>query len=174
MNDEDDDEISLAEFLGGTLEEARAFVQKHLANGAKCPCCGQFAKLYKRKLNSTMAYALVLIYRHFKANPQHTWIHVASFLVNAKRDSSIAGGDVVKLRHWGLLERGEGERDDGSERVGRYRITELGRSFVEGKISVSRYAYLFNQMLMRLSDDMTTIQQALGDRFSYAELMKGG
>jgi hypothetical protein len=176
MSREDDDkgEIEIgAVFPGGTLEEAQAFVQLHLANGAKCPACGQFAKLYRRKLNATMAYALVLIHQFFKKNPQHAWIHVASFLVNTRRDSSVAGGDVVKLRHWGLIERVDGERGDGSDRVGRYTITELGRRFVEGAIAVPRYAYLFNQMLMRLSEEKTTIQEALGDRFSYEELLQG-
>jgi hypothetical protein len=158
-------------FAGTSLEDAKAFVQQNLRDGVTCPACGQLCKVYKRKLNSTMALALVMIYQHFKQNPHHTWLHVAAFLVKVKRDSSIAGGDVVKLRYWGLLERAPGERDDGSDRVGRYRITEVGKQFVEGKIAVPRYVYLYNQLLLRLSEEMTTVQEALGDRFSYAELM---
>ena len=118
-----------------------------------------------------MALALVLIYQHFKLNPHHTWLHVAAFLVKVKRDSTIAGGDVVKLRYWGLLERAKGERSDGSDRVGRYRITEVGRQFVEGKIAVPKYVYLYNQRLFRLSEEMTTVQQALGSKFNYGALM---
>lgn len=171
--DEDENEITGAgaTFNGHDLEAAKAFVQQHLRDGVTCPTCGQFCKVYRRKLNSTMAYALVLIYTHFKLHPEHPWIHVASFLVNTKRDSSVAGGDVVKLRFWGLLERAPGDRDDGSDRVGRYRMTEIGRQFVEGRIAVPRYVYLYNQMLLRLSEEMTTIQDALGDRFRYDELM---
>jgi hypothetical protein len=160
-------------FDGTNLDEAKAFVQQHLRDGVTCPTCGQFCKVYRRKLNSTMALALCLIYQYFQKNPHHTWLHVAAFLVQTKRDSSIAGGDVVKLRYWGLLERGDGERDDGSDRVGRYRITDLGKKFVEGKIAVPRYVYLYNQLLLRLSEEMTTVQEALGDRFNYAELMVG-
>jgi hypothetical protein len=130
-------------------------------------------KLYKRPINGTMALALVLIYQHFKLNPHHTWLHVAAFLVKVKRDSTIAGGDVVKLRYWGLLERAKGERSDGSDRVGRYRITEIGKQFVEGKIAVPKYIYLYNQRLFRLSEEMTTVQQALGSKFNYGELMGG-
>lgn len=170
--DEDDIEIngSAATFTGNDLDAAKAFVQQHLRDGVTCPACGQFCKVYRRKLNSTMAYALCLIYTHFRLHPEHPWIHVASFLVDVKRDSSVAGGDVVKLKHWGLLERAPGDGDDGSDR-GRYRMTDLGRKFVEGKIAVPRCVYLYNQALLRLSEEMTTIQEALGDRFRYDELM---
>ena len=160
-------------FTGTSIEDAKVFVQQNLRDGITCPACGQLCKIYRRKLNSTMALALVMIYTHFKLNPHHTWLHVAAFLVKVKRDSSIAGGDVVKLRYWGLLERAPGERDDGSDRVGRYRITDIGKRFVENAIAVPKYVYLYNQLLLRLSEEMTTITEALGDRFNYAELMKG-
>lgn len=159
-------------FTGVTADEAKAFVQQHLQDGVSCPTCGQFCKVYKRKLNSTMALALILIYQFFKTHPHAEWLHVAAFLVKVKKDSSIAGGDAVKLRYWGLLERAPGERDDGSDRVGRYRITEIGKQFVEGRIAVPRYVYLYNQLLLRLSEEMTTVREALGDKFKYDELIK--
>ncbi len=175
--DTDDDEIiettHVHAFQGTDIEAAKAFVQQNLRDGVTCPACGQFCKVYKRKLNSTMALALVLIYQFFKKNPRADWLHVAAFLVKVKRDSSIAGGDVVKLRYWGLLVRAPGERDDGSDRVGRYQITEVGKQFVEGRIAVPRYVYLYNQLLLRLSEEMTTMREALGDKFNYDELMKG-
>lgn len=183
MDDDLDDDGTLSDnsgvtsgfltFTGTDHEEAKAFVQHHLRDGVTCPTCGQFCKVYRRKLNSTMALALVLIYRFFQNNPAADWLHVASFLVQVKRDSSIAGGDVVKLRYWGLLERASGERSDGSDRVGRYKITDVGKQFVEGKIAVPRYVYLYNQLLLRLSEEMTTIRDALGDRFQYDELIMG-
>jgi hypothetical protein len=158
-------------FTGHDIEAAKIFVQTNLRDGVNCPCCGQLAKLYRRPINATMALGLVLIYQHFKKNPSHTWLHVAAYLVKVKRDSTIAGGDVVKLRHWGLLERAKGERADGSDRIGRYRITEIGKQFVEGRIAVPKYVYLFNQRLFRLSEEMTTIREALDDKFNYNELM---
>lgn len=174
MNEEDEDEIEQhgPVFEGATLDEAKAFVQTNLRVGCHCPTCGQHAKLYKRPINSTMALALCLIYQHFKKHPHHVWLHIAQFLIQVKRDSTIAGGDVVKLRYWGLLERAVGERDDGSNRVGTYRITELGKNFVEGKIAVPKYVFLYNQRLFRLSEEMTTIHGALGTRFNYAQLME--
>lgn len=174
--DTDDDEngpVPGLIYSGTDLDGAKAFVQTNLRDGVTCPCCGQLCKVYKRKLNSTMALALVLIYQYFKTHKHADWLHVAAFLVKVKRDSSIAGGDVVKLRYWGLLERAAGERPDGSDRIGRYKITDLGKQFVEGRVAVPQYVYLYNQLLLRLSEEMTTIKDALGQRFNYDELMKG-
>ncbi len=170
--DDDEDGPLPTAFQGTDLDGAKAFVQTNLRDGVTCPCCGQLCKIYKRKINSTMELALVLIYQFFKTHPRADWLHVAAFLVKVKHDSSIAGGDVVKLRYWGLLERAAGDRPDGSDRIGRYKITDLGKQFVEGKVAVPQYVYLYNQLLLRLSEEMTTIKDALGQRFQYDELMK--
>jgi hypothetical protein len=168
-NDEyEHDDFSV--FSGEKLQEAKDWVQHNLRVGARCPCCGQYCKLYRRKLNSTMCYALLLIYHASRAGSG--WIHVPEFMVRTKADSTIAGGDVQKLRYWGLLERQKDRREDGSDRVGFYRITEVGKKFVEGKLAVPKYVYLYNQLLLRLSEEMVTVQEALGDRFSYDELMR--
>lgn len=159
-------------FEGDSLEEAKQFVQANLKRGTVCPCCGQHAKVYRRTINSTMARALMLIYQHLQKHPTPDWIHVSSFLVHAKGDSSIAGGDVVKLRFWGLLERAVGVRPDGSNRIGEYKLTDLGRRFVEGAATVPSYVLLFNQELLGISPDMISIQDALGQAFNYAELMR--
>jgi hypothetical protein len=120
-----------------------------------------------------MALALIMLYHHFKQHPRDRWVHVNAFLVKVRRHSSIAGGDAVKLRFWELLEREKSERDDGSDRVGRYRITDLGEKFVEGGVAVPKYAYTYNQLLLRMSEQTITIQQALGKKFNYSELMRG-
>lgn len=170
--DDDEDGPIPTSYDGTDLEGARLFVQQNLRDGVTCPACGQLCKIYKRKINSTMALALVLIYQYFKTHPRADWLHVAAFLVKVKHDSSIAGGDVVKLRYWGLLERAAGERPDGSDRIGRYKITDLGKQFVEGRVAVPMHVYLYNQSLLRLSEEMTTIRDALGQKFKYDELMK--
>lgn len=165
--------MSQATFQGASLADAKTWVQTNLANGVSCPCCDQYCRIYKRKLNATMSLALVLIYRHFQQYPQaDQWIHVPAFLVAVKHDSTVAGGDAAKLRFWNVIEQRQGVRDDGSERVGYYRLTDTGRQFVEDKIALSRYVYLYNQEVLRFSQETITIREALGDRFSYAELMR--
>jgi len=155
-----------------TVEQARARLLAHLVEGTTCPCCGQFVKRYRRALNSAMARALVLLYRHLKANPGLEWVHTQSFLIAQQAYT----GDFAKLRYWGLVEPQVGVRDDGSARVGLYRVTPLGEAFVRGTAHVMKYVYLYNdEVLARPKDDneQISIHAALGERFNYTALMEG-
>jgi hypothetical protein len=152
-----------------TLEEARDLVRDNLREGLVCPCCEQFAKVYKRKLNGAMAASLVLIARHFKHSTE--WLHVENYLKELPGIPASLRGDFAKLRYWGLIERMEGEREDGSNRVGYYRITPLGKDFVEGRVKVPGHVYLFNSECIGHSDETLHIGEALGTAFDYAELM---
>ena len=58
-----------------TVKEAKTFLRKNFDQGIDCPCCGQFVKKYKRKLNSSMAYALILIGKNRLAG-YDGWIQV--------------------------------------------------------------------------------------------------
>ncbi|MBT8453898.1 MAG: hypothetical protein KJO40_18195 [Deltaproteobacteria bacterium] len=153
-----------------TLEQAKDWLRGRFENGAKCPCCGQDVKLYKRKLNSTMARALILIYRYFQRPNAEEWLHVPSYL-----NWTQALGDVAKLHWWGVIEEKPEVRNDGSPRAGYYRITELGKAFVRNEASVIKYVYLYNKRAIRRKNpdlSRTTIVEALGDKFNYAELMQ--
>jgi len=155
-----------------TLEEAKKWLRERFEDGAECPCCKQYVKLYKRKLNSSMAYALVAIYKYFNANPNDEWLHVPSYLSRIMSSATIRGGDWSKLRYWKLIEAQKAIRDDGSERVGNYRITDEGKKFVQGLIRVPKHVYLYNQQPVKRRDEETTsIQDALGQDFNYNELM---
>jgi hypothetical protein len=157
-----------------SLQDAQLWVKNQLANGVQCPCCAQYARIYKRKLHGSMVAALILIYNWFKQHPNATSLHIPSFLAQQGRPfgGQFAGGDVVKLRFWGLIER---VVPDQTKRgwVGRYRITPLGRRFVEGKQEVPRYVFLYNQVLLRSSTETTNIRAVLDGKFSYTSLMNG-
>jgi hypothetical protein len=152
--------------LNSTLEEARRWLKTQLEKGTGCPCCEQFAKIYKRKLNSSMARGLIILVRLNRRDP----IHIPSVFTEHR---VCASNDGALLRHWGLLEEVPGVRDDGSRRVGYYLVTELGRKFVAGKVRVPAYAYIYNSMLLHLDDEETVdIREALGADFHYEELMR--
>ncbi|MCI0664793.1 MAG: hypothetical protein L0220_27335, partial [Acidobacteria bacterium] len=56
--------ISGSEFRDDmTLAEARHLLETLLPVGHACPCCDQFAKEYRRLINSGIARALILLYR---------------------------------------------------------------------------------------------------------------
>jgi hypothetical protein len=159
-----------------TLEESRAWLRENLDNGAECPCCRQLAKVYRRHLNSSMAYALILIARYFERADASEWLHVPSYLNTVGLDPAIAAairGDWAKLVHWDLLEPRDAERGDGSTRVGEYRITALGRSFVHGRARVPSHVYIYNGRKLRREEvpDQIDVRQALGKKFDYSEIM---
>jgi hypothetical protein len=154
-----------------SLAEASAWVMEQHKKGAVCPACHQLAKRYKRKLNSSMAYALLLIYRHFKTHTE--WLHVPEYLEKVcNTGPTKRGGDWAKMVHWGLIVSKDDEtRADGSKRVGFYKITQKGIDFVRGRIRVPKHAFIYAQKCIAMSPEDTSISEALGDRFNYSELM---
>ena len=70
------------------------------------------------------------------------------------------------MRFWGFIEAK-------TERAGWWRISEKGKLFVEGKISVPRHVLIYNQVCIGFDEgDKTDIFSALNDKFSYQELMR--
>jgi hypothetical protein len=144
-----------------TVEQAQTWLQNNIRSGAICPCCKQHAKIYKRKLSTAMVRALVTIYKYLRDHPEFEWVHVSKFITMMPGNSSAAGGDLVKLRYWDLIQPGQGD----NARVGRYKLTAVGRQFVEGKISVASHVYVFNSLVLNQSESKLTIREALGPRF---------
>lgn len=146
-----------------SLEEARAWLRERVDEGERCPCCTQFAKVYKRSINSTMARGLIDIYR---ASGQE-WCHVRTL---RRRSGAGDNREESKLRYWGLVEEESERREDGG-RSGWWRVTPVGQQFVLGQLHVAKYAHIYDGRCLRLSGPLVTIRQALGSRFNYDELM---
>lgn len=156
-----------------TLAFAQEWLAARMDAGVPCPCCTQFTKVYARTITATMAYALVCLYRH-AASGGPEWFHAPSYLSRVARlaDSTARGGDWAKLTAWGLIEESTERREDDCPHTGYYRVTEAGRAFVLGQITVPRWAIFYAGRVLRLDDrKRVSIQQALGKRFNYAELM---
>jgi len=136
-----------------------------------CPCCGQVAKKYKRSLTGAMAYALILIYKKNKEN-NNSFFHVEDYLKKIKNIPPSIRGDFPKLRFFNLIEKQKGRRDDGSNRVGYYRITQDGKDFVEMKLKVRKYIILYNNDFLKSDGDYINIKESLKKKFNYTELME--
>ena len=77
------------------------------------------------------------------------------------------------MKLWGLIEEKPGTRDDGSPRVGYYRMTELGRRFARREVKVPAHIFIYNgEPLRRMVSEEITISDALGTDFSYDEIMR--
>lgn len=148
-----------------TLGDARAWLRSRIRDGERCPCCRQMAKIYKRKLYAAPARALVMLFRRAGREPAH--------ITTLDRSLAGNGGDISKLRYWGLVEEEPAYRPDGG-RAGWWRVTDLGQQWIEGEITVPQFVGVYDtSRIGKPFGTPVTIQQALGERFNLADLMSG-
>lgn len=154
-----------------SLEDAKRELFDKLDEGVTCPCCQQYAKRYKRKLNSSMAAALCWMWTAARQTSKN---HATSVWINIPAQAPswvLKAREYPKLAWWGLIE--EKPRQEGSKArtSGVWRVTPLGAEFVRGCSDVPMYAFVYNGEVQDFTDRTTDIRHALGDRFDYAELM---
>ena len=147
-------------FEAMTLGEARRWLASKLGNGIACPCCGQFAKVYRRRLNAGMALSLVQMYRSGGTD-----------YVDVTRVCNRRGREEGKLRFWGLIEEATERREDGG-RAGWWRVTPKGVQFAHGRLPVNSYARVYNNHLLGFDGNLVTIAECLGRPFNLDELME--
>jgi len=151
-----------------TLSDSKMELNVGLEKGITCPCCGQFAKRYKRNLSASMCYALILIHKSRNSD----FFHVSDYFhEKGLKISSVA--DWSKLRHWGFIESKAELREDGSDRNGYYKITDRGINFVRRRITAPAHAFIFNNKVKALADERVDIETALKKKFDFQELMFG-
>lgn len=142
-----------------TLLQLKNWTRSHADEGTTCPVCEQHVKVYKRKINSGMARSLIRMYNAAGTD----WVHVPTTIGSRSREEG-------KLRYWGLVEEELERRPDGG-RSGYWRVTPVGELFVLGKMTVYSHARVYNGRCLGLSGDQVSIIDALGEKFSYDELM---
>lgn len=160
------DDILSALSGGKTLTDVKEFLKKNYLDGCDCPACGQNVKLYERNLTSAMAYGLILLVN----SGNKDFFHIENFLKEQKCPSSIRG-DIAKLRYFKLIERQNVKREDGSKRAGYYKLTDKAYEFVKNKIVVPKFVTIYNKKMYGISKDYINIEQALGNKFNYNDLM---
>lgn len=160
-----------------TIREARDQMRPKLDEGCKCLACGQHTQVYARPLTSSMAYGLILLYQKTqnleRNSDDNRWIHIENYFKAIPDLPASIRADIPKLRFWGLIEPMEGEREDKNPNNGFYRITELGKRFVDLKERVLPVVRLYNNKSLGFKKDMKPISivDALKKKFSYRELM---
>jgi hypothetical protein len=99
----------------------------------------------------------------------HHWVHIGDRF----RELNIGiNQDGALLRHWDLTEARGDQKDDGNPNSGFYRITGFGAAFVEGTVTMPKYAVLYNNTLLDLEGKPVDILDCLGTHFDYDELMR--
>lgn len=153
------------EFDGSeTLEDARMRLHANLGTGMTCPCCGQFAKRYRRKLNSGQIVSLISIYKR-GLRSQFDWVHIPDVY------ASLRSREEGKIAYWGLLEEATEKRDDGG-RAGYWRVTPKGEDFLIRGLRVPKYVYVYNAECLGFdASEMVSARDCLEENFNLDELM---
>jgi hypothetical protein len=147
------------------LSEARALVEAHRDKGIHCLCCDQMAREYKRKLDSAMAWGLIWLVRYSQSK-DGAWVDLHTEAPpKIHRDRALA-----KVAHWSLIEEKPSESTRGSRTSGIWRPTGRGIRFAQGKIALPSHITIYNNIVLKFSDKLTTIQEALADDFDFNEL----
>lgn len=141
-----------------SLTEAKQLLRDNWDKGIDCPCCGQLVKKYSRKLTSSMAGALISLYNNSKNE-----VHISEI-------EHVNGGEFAQLERWGLIRQLD-NTDTTKRTSGMWVIEPKGKAFVMGQIQVPMYCDTYNGKTLSFSAEMTTIKQALGNKFDYSELM---
>jgi hypothetical protein len=142
-----------------TLGEVKTIMRHAVRKGIHCPGCTQHAKIYRRKINSTMARALITLWRAGEG------FHHGPSLRGDTHELS-------QLKWWELIEEEPIVREDGG-RAGYWRITEKGEWFVKGESMLPRIARIYDSKVLNLVGEPVNIRHCLGSRFNYEELMEG-
>lgn len=148
--------------VNDTIAAGKVWLRARLDKGAPCPLCGQRAQMYNRKIHSSVAKALIQMWKMEGCQ----YVHIPTILPTQR------GGDMVKLVYWGLLEEEKTVRPDGG-RAGYWRVTDKGVAFLKGQLHIPTYAQIYNGKLQGFTGDPVDIRGALGTKFNYDELMRG-
>lgn len=155
-------------FEGHTIEQGKKFLRQNWKGaGVECPCCTQFVKLYQRRIYGMPARLLISLFFKDLINPD-------KFFHNDELTAGITlkgPGDFSKLKLWKLIQKKPND-DTTKSSSGMWRITDLGRAYVQGKIKLPKYANVYNKRLYAFEGPELNIVDALGKNFDYQKLMK--
>jgi len=139
-----------------TMEKAIEWLYDHLDDGVHCPCCGQYAKRYRRKMYGTQARTLIYAWQHYGQE----FFHLS---VLDGRAPGVRQADFPKLAYWGLVAK----HPYGPT----WCLTDRGVAFVQRRLAVPEAVFVYDGMPQGLDGKDVHIEQVLGRAFSYDELM---
>jgi hypothetical protein len=157
--------------------ELREQFREKLDNGSNCPCCGRWAKRYRRHVNATMAGALCTMVALQRAG-EGEWLRAEKIGQTLRANMHFAAvsyphGEIGKLAFlpWGLVEARPHEQGK-KKHSGQWRATARGEAFVEGKLGIPRYLWVYDNHVDAQSEEQMFIHQAFKQSFNYQELLK--
>lgn len=157
---------------GPTLREARRELRSELDSGTRCPCCGKWAKRYKRRLNGAVVRSLawlVLASDDESRSDPEGWVDVPKYGPRWM----MRGNPHPKLALWGFAERRPVDEDAPTRSSGVWRPTPKGRRFVAGQIHAPAFVYEYLSEVESVSEERVAFRDVLDVPFDYPSLMAG-
>ena len=154
----------LIQQLEPTLAAARKqwFESTITDDGGHCPCCDRFGKMYKRKMNRTMAASLLWLSRIGGG-----WIDVPK----TAPKWVVRTNQLSTLKWWGLIERKAADPTGKVKHTGLWRVTAEGALFAMGITTAPAWVITYNDEPIKFSDKLIHIGDALGADFDYRDVM---
>lgn len=156
-----------------TIEEAKRFILagREEAKGCYCPVCEQKVKVYPRPLGTVQAIAAIVLSAHTEEDPS-AFVHVqtvfATLRVSSKLKIALASG-WMKIGHWDMARMKPLDPEEGAS--GMWQITDVARDFANGILALPKKAYVTNSRVLGFSEELITVEAALGYPFSYADVV---
>ena len=148
-----------------TMAEAWPVFDAHFYAGGYCPCCVQRVQLYPRKVYGAVAVFLIWLVRTCEDGG---WASLRDAPILQGRRG---GGDKDKLKFFGLAEEKPNDTDPKKKSSGFWRPTAKGIQFVRNQITIAKTAWGYNGQCWGYSKEQVTIQEALGAKYDYREVM---
>lgn len=159
------------------LATARVAFREKLNDGTTCPCCGRYARRYRRSINATMAGALAVLVQARQAGS--AWMRAEEVGNALKRfpaftKVSYPHGEIGKLAFpaWGLVEAKPNTDSPHKKHSGMWRATARGEAFVMGNLAVPRYLWVYDNHVDAVSTEVVNVRECFKGSFSYLELMR--
>ncbi len=162
-------EIGRPHHITPALDWLQAWIERGRAeaNGVRCPCCNQVAKVYRRRFNRSMARFLIgLVAAHQKeAQPYHV-DDIGTF----------KGGEYAYSRHWGMIRSVETDDGGDTKSSGLWEPTTVGVLVAQNRLPFFSHALIYNNECLGVDGDKITLADVLRDpdarRHSYSELVQ--
>lgn len=126
--------------------------------GAFCPCCGGWGKVYKRVLSQHLALCLRWIAVHGEGDD--SWVDVQ----NRAPRWMLKSKTYPLLEHWGLIE-------SQAKRSGVWRATPKGQDFIGGSVAMPSAVHIYGNEVWGFEAEEVSFRGCFGKHFDFDEMM---
>jgi hypothetical protein len=161
--------IPLEAQSGVTVHQLIHYMNTHILADGKvdCPICKSHVQIYKRTVSRALVYYLYAL--RILSNDGVKYIKhkiVDQYLYDRLK---LNASDYILLKWVGLIEPRMNEQDAST---GEFTITSLGKSWLDGHVTVPKYHFFANGKMIKVSPDKMSIDDA--KNFNKIDLTKLG